>query len=111
MKKMIVTSPGKVDADAVDIIMNDSVTKAMCSLLGVMKAFERLARLMSAMNVEGTLNGVDIYEAFQGVHDFTASALSYLVAPNEKDEVESVNLPDDEQFEKLVSILEEGGHA
>ena len=48
MKKMIVTSPGKVDADAVDIIMNDSVEKAMCNLLGVMKAFERLARLMSA---------------------------------------------------------------
>ena len=61
--------------------------------------------------VVSTLNGVDIYEAFQGVHDFTASALSYLVAPEEQDSVEAVSLPDDEQFEKLVSMLEEGGHA
>ena len=92
-------------------LMADAATVGAIKLLGVKVSFERLARLMSAMNVEGTLNGVDIYEVFQGVHDFTASAISYLVAPEEQDAVETVSLPDDEQFEKLVSILEEGGHA
>ena len=52
-------------------------------------------------------------EPFAGKYYYpsTQGYLAYLVAPEEKDKVEAVRLPDDEQFEKLVSMLEEGGHA
>lgn len=109
MTKMIVTSSSEDPDGMMDIVLKDAVFKAVNSLLGVKMAFARLARLMAAMDTEGTINGVDIYEAVQGVHDFTASAISYLVPPEEMEKLDKIKLDDDAQFEKLVSMLEQGG--
>lgn len=93
-------------------LMAASATMATVKLLGVKVSFERLARYMAAIGAEGTYNGTDIYEVMQGVHDMVSAALGYLVSPEEESEMHDLGmLKDDEEFEKMVSELEEGGHA
>ena len=110
MSAMILINDGDGHAE-MDVAMNDAVFKAVNSLLGVKIAFARIARLMAALDVEGTINGVDVYEAVQGVHDFTGAALGYLVSQEDMKKLDGIKLADDAQFEKLISDLEEGGHA
>ncbi len=93
-------------------IMASVATMSAVKLLGVKVSFERLARFMSAVGAEGTYNGVDIYEVMQGVHDMVSAALGYLVSPEEEAKLHDIGMKmDDEEFEKMVSELEEGGHA
>ena len=85
---------------------------AAIKLLGVKVSFERLARYMSAIEAEGTFNGTDVYEVMQGVHDLVSGALGYLVTPEQEAEMRNVGMSgDDMEFEKMISGLEEGGHA
>ena len=93
-------------------LMAASATVAAIKLLGVKVSFARLARFLSAIDAEGTYNGTDIYEVMQGVHDMVSAALGFLVSPEEESEMHDLGmLKDDEEFEKMVSELEEGGHA
>ena len=93
-------------------IMASAATVAAIKLLGVKVSFERLARFLSAIGAEGTYNGTDIYEVMQGVHDMVSAALGYLVTPEDEAKLHDVGMKmDDEAFEKMVSELEEGGHA
>lgn len=93
-------------------IMASAATMAAIKLLGVKVSFERLARFLSAIGAEGTYNGTDIYEVMQGVHDMVSAALGYLVSPEDEAKLHDVGMKmDDEAFEKMVSELEEGGHA
>ena len=93
-------------------LLAQASTVAAIKLLGVKVSFERLARFMSAIEVEGTYNGTDIYEVMQGVHDMVSAALGYLVSPEEEAKLHDVGMAkDDMEFEKMVSELEEGGHA
>lgn len=93
-------------------IMATSATMAAVKLLGVKVSFERLARYMAAIGAEGTYNGTDIYEVMQGVCDMASAALGFLVSPEEESGMRDLGmLKDDEEFEKMVSELEEGGHA
>ena len=93
-------------------LMAASATMATVKLLGVKVAFERLARYMAAIGAEGTYNGTDIYEVMQGVCDMASAALGFLVSPEEEAKLHGIGMAkDDEEFEKMVSELEEGGHA
>lgn len=93
-------------------LMAASATMATVKLLGVKVSFERLARYMAAIGAEGTYNGTDIYEVMQGVCDMASAALGFLVSPEEASEMRNLGmLKDDEEFEKMISKLEEGGHA
>lgn len=93
-------------------IMASATTVAAIKLLGVKVSFERLARFLSAIGAEGTYNGTDIYEVMQGVHDMVSAALGYLVSPEDEAKLHDVGMKmDDVEFEKMVSELEEGGHA
>ena len=93
-------------------IMASAATVAAIKLLGVKVSFERLARFLSAIGAEGTYNGTDLYEVMQGVHDMVSAALGYLVSPEEEAKLHDIGMKmDDEEFEKMVSELEEGGHA
>ena len=93
-------------------LMAASATMAAVKLLGVKVSFERLARFMSAIGAEGTYNGTDIYEVMQGVHDMVSAALGYLVSPEDEAKLHDIGMKmDDVEFEKMVSELEEGGHA
>lgn len=93
-------------------IMASAATVAAIKLLGVKVSFERLARFLSAIGAEGTYNGTDLYEVMQGVHDMVSAALGYLVSPEDEAKLHDVGMKmDDEEFEKMVSELEEGGHA
>lgn len=93
-------------------LMAGAATMAAIKLLGVKVAFERLARFMSAVGAEGVYNGTDIYEVMQGVHDFAAGALGYLVPPEAEAEMRKAGMADDDaEFASMVSKLEEGGHA
>ena len=93
-------------------LMAASATMATVKLLGVKVSFERLARYMAAIGAEGTYNGTDIYEVMQGVHDLVSSALGYLISPEDEAKLHDIGMAkDDEEFEKMVSELEEGGHA
>lgn len=93
-------------------LMASATAVAMVKLLGVKVSFERLARFMSAIEAGGTYNGTDIHEMLQGVHDLVSAALGYLVSPDEEAEIrKSGMLEDDAEFEKMISKLEEGGHA
>lgn len=93
-------------------LMAASATMATVKLLGVKVSFERLARYMAAIGAEGTYNGTDIYEVMQGVCDMASAALGYLVSPEEEAKLHGIGMAkDDEEFEKMVSELEEGGHA
>ena len=93
-------------------LLAQASTVAVIKLLGVKVSFERLARFLSAVEAEGTYNGTDIYEVMQGVHDSVSAALSYLVPPEAEAEMRNVGmLKDDEEFEAMMSGLEEGGHA
>ena len=97
--------------DPHELLAQASVAAAV-KLLGVKVSFERLARFLSAIEAEGTYNGTDIYEVMQGVHDLVSGALGYLVSPEDEAKLHDIGmLNDDMEFEKLVSILEEGGHA
>lgn len=92
-------------------IMAASATMATVKLLGVKVSFERLARYMAATGAEGTYNGTDIYEVMQGVCDMASAALGFLVSPEDEAKLRAVGMAEDEEFEKMVSELEEGGHA
>ena len=93
-------------------IMASAATAAAIKLLGVKVYFESLARFMSAIGAEGTYNGTDLYEVMQGVHDMVSAALGYLVSPEDEAKLHDIGMKmDDEEFEKMVSELEEGGHA
>lgn len=93
-------------------LMASATAVAMVKLLGVKVSFERLARFMSAIEAGGTYNGMDVYEMLQGVHDFVSAALGYLVSPEEEASMRKAGmLEDDAEFEKMISELEEGGHA
>ena len=93
-------------------LLSTAATVSAVKLLGVKVSFERLARYMSAIGAEGTYNGRDIYEVMQGVHDMASAALGYLVSPEEEAKLHGIGMAkDDEEFEKMVSKLEEGGHA
>lgn len=93
-------------------LLAQATTVAAVKLLGVKVSFERLSRFLSAIGAEGTYNGTDIYETLQGVHDLVSAALGYLVSPDEEAEIrKSGMLEDDAEFEKMISKLEEGGHA
>ena len=93
-------------------LLSTAATVSAVKLLGVKVSFERLARYMSAIGAEGTYNGRDIYEVMQGVHDMASAALGYLVSPEEEAKLHGIGMAkDDEEFEKMVSQLEEGGHA
>ena len=93
-------------------LMAASATMATVKLLGVKVSFERLARYMAAIGAEGTYNGTDIYEVMQGVCDMVSAALGYLVTPEDEAKLHDVGMKmDDVEFEKMVSELEEGGHA
>ena len=93
-------------------LLAQASTVAAIKLLGVKVSFERLARFMSAIEAKGTYNGTDIYEVMQGVRDLVSGALGYLVSPEEEAEMRNVGmLEDDAEFEKMISKLEEGGHA
>ena len=93
-------------------LLAQASTVAAIKLLGVKVSFERLARFMSAIEAEGTYNGTDIYEVMQGVHDLVSSALGYLISPEDEAKLHDIGMAkDDEEFEKMVSELEEGGHA
>ncbi len=93
-------------------LLAESATMAVIKLLGVKVSFERLARFMSAIEVEGTFNGTDIYEVMQGVHDLVSGAIGYLVTPEQEAEMRKVGMSgDDMEFEQMISGLEEGGHA
>jgi len=93
-------------------LMADAATVGAIKLLGVKVSFERLARFMSAMEAEGTYNGVDIYEVMQGVHDSVSAALSYLVPPEQEADMRRAGRmdADDAEFERMVSEIEGGGH-
>ena len=93
-------------------LLAEASTMAAIKLLGVKVSFERLARYMSAIEAEGTFNGTDVYEVMQGVHDLVSGALGYLVTPEQEAEMRKVGMSgDDMEFEKMISGLEEGGHA
>ena len=93
-------------------ILAGAATMAAIKLLGVKVSFERLARFLSAVEAEGTYNGTDIYEVMQGVCDMASAALGFLVSPEEEAKLHDVGMKmDDVEFEKMVSELEEGGHA
>ena len=93
-------------------LMAEVAMMSAVKLLGVKVSFERLARFLSAIGAEGTYNGTDIHETLQGVHDLVSAALGYLVSPDEEAEIrKSGMLEDDAEFEKMISKLEEGGHA
>lgn len=93
-------------------LMAASATMAAVKLLGVKVSFERLARYMAAIGAEGTYNGTDIYEVMQGVCDMASAALGFLVSPEDEAKLHDVGMKmDDMEFEKMVSELEEGGHA
>lgn len=93
-------------------LLAQASTMAAIKLLGVKVSFERLARYMSAIEAEGTFNGTDVYEVMQGVHDLVSGALGYLVTPEQEAEMRKVGMSDDDmEFEKMISGLEEGGHA
>ena len=93
-------------------LMTSATAVAMVKLLGVKVSFERLARFMSAIEAGGTYNGTDIHEMLQGVHDLVSAALGYLVSPEDEAKLHDVGMKmDDVEFEKMVSELEEGGHA
>ena len=93
-------------------LLAQASTAAAVKLLGVKVSFERLARYMSAIEAEGTFNGTDVYEVMQGVHDLVSGALGYLVTPEQEAEMRKVGMSgDDMEFEKMISGLEEGGHA
>ena len=93
-------------------LLAETATVAAIKLLGVKIAFERIARFMSAIDAEGTYNGTDIYEVMQGVCDMASAALGFLVSPEEEAKLHGIGMAkDDEEFEKMVSELEEGGHA
>lgn len=93
-------------------LLAQASTVAAIKLLGVKVSFERLARFMSAIDAEGTYNGTDIYEVMQGVHDMVSGALGYLIPPEDEAKLHAVGMAkDDEEFERMISGLEEGGHA
>ena len=94
-------------------LLAQASTVAAIKLLGVKVSFERLARYMSAIEAEGTFNGTDVYEVMQGVHDLVSGALGYLVTPEQEAEMRKAGgmSDDDMEFEKMISGLEEGGHA
>ena len=93
-------------------LLAQTTTVAAVKLLGVKVSFERLSRFLSAIGAKGTYNGTDIYETLQGVHDLVSGALGYLVSPEDEAKLHAVGMEeDDEQFEKMISKLEEGGHA
>ena len=93
-------------------LMAASATMATVKLLGVKVSFERLARYMAAIGVEGTYNGTDIYEVMQGVCDMASAALGFLVSPEEESKMRNLGmLKDDEEFDAMMRELEEGGHA
>lgn len=93
-------------------LMAATATVSAVKLLGVKTSFARLARYMAAIGAEGTYNGRDIYEVMQGVCDMASAALGFLVSPEEESGMRGLGmLKDDEEFEKMVSELEEGGHA
>ena len=93
-------------------LLSATATVSAVKLLGVKTSFARLARYMAAIGAEGTYNGRDIYEVMQGVHDMASAALGFLVSPEEEAKLHDIGMAkDDEEFEKMVSELEEGGHA
>ena len=93
-------------------LMAATATVSAVKLLGVKTSFARLARYMAAIGAEGTYNGRDIYEVMQGVHDMVSAALGYLVSPEDEAKLHDVGMKmDDVEFGKMVSELEEGGHA
>ena len=93
-------------------LMAATATVSAVKLLGVKTSFARLARYMAAIGAEGTYNGTDIYEVMQGVCDMVSAALGYLVSQEEEAKLHDIGMAkDDEEFEKMVSELEEGGHA
>jgi hypothetical protein len=92
--------------------MATTATVSAVKLLGVKTSFARLARYMAAIGAEGTYNGTDIYEVMQGVCDMASAALGFLISPEEEAKLHGIGMAkDDEEFEKMVSELEEGGHA
>ena len=93
-------------------LLAEAATMAAIKLLGVKVSFERLARLMSAIEAEGTYNGTDVYEVMQGVHDLVSGALRCLVPPEAEEDMRKAGMADDDaEFEQMMSGLEEGGHA
>lgn len=93
-------------------LMAATATVSAVKLLGVKTSFARLARYMAAIGAEGTYNGRDIYEVMQGVHDMASAAIGFLISPEEEAKLHDVGMKmDDVEFEKMVSELEEGGHA
>ena len=97
--------------DPHELLAQASVAAAV-KLLGVKVSFERLARFMSAIEAEGTYNGVDIYEMLQGVHDMVSAALGYLIPPEDEAKLHDIGMKkDDEEFDAAMRRLEEGGHA
>ena len=93
-------------------LMAATATVSAVKLLGVKTSFARLARYMAAIGAEGTYNGRDIYEVMQGVHDMASAAIGFLISPEEEAKLHGIGMAkDDEEFEKMVSELEEGGHA
>ena len=55
--------------------------------------------------VEGAFNGVDLYEALQGIHDSVTAALSYILNPEEM-EYAAMQVRSESGF-----VIEEAGHA
>lgn len=92
-------------------LLSATATMSAVRLLSVKVSFERLARYMAATGAEGTYNGTDIYEVMQGVCDMASAALGFLVSPEDEAKLRAVGRAEDEEFEKMVSELEEGGHA
>ena len=93
-------------------LLAQTSTVAAIKLLGVKVSFERLARYMAAIGAEGTYNGTDVYEVMQGMHDLVSGALGYLIPPEDEAKLHDIGMKkDDEEFERMISGLEEGGHA
>ena len=93
-------------------LLAKAATLAAIKLLGVKVSFERLARLFSAVDAEGTYNGTDIYEVLRGVCEDASSALSRLVPPEREAEMRRIGMAsDDMEFDRMIAGLEEGGHA
>lgn len=42
-------------------------------------------KLFEQTHIEGEYNGVDMYEALQGIHDSVSAALSYILEPEEEE--------------------------
>ena len=52
------------------------LVRAMITVQGIAGQFEK-------DGVEGSFHGVDLYEALQGIHDSVATALSYILGPDD----------------------------